>query len=645
MANQNQHSFLQGENAKYLDELYKAYKMDPNSVDEKWRNFFQGYELGSGGLLTTGDQGSATAAHVEAYINAYRRLGHLNANLNPLSSPEKQQHANLNPEAHGLMQLDPNEKFTPSNLSGVDTSTFKEIDSLLKETYCGSIGADFREINDIEIVEWLQNKMESCRNRPEFSQKDKLRISKKLAESEGLEKFLQARFLGQKRFSIEGLESFIPLLDQIIHHGSKNDMKEICVGMAHRGRLNVLANIFCKSKEKMLKEFEDSEFNPDDIDGDVKYHLGFTNEMKTDSGSVLMSLLPNPSHLEAINPVVQGFVRARQAMTGDHHRKFITPVLIHGDAAVVGQGVVAETFNLSGLEAFTTGGTVHVITNNQIGFTTEPTDYRSSHYSSGIAKVVRAPVFHVNADDPEAVVWAATLATEYRQKFGRDIVIDLIGYRRHGHNETDEPGFTQPTMYQVISKHKTVHTKYKNQLVAQSVATEDQLKATDKEIRAAWQNALETIRAGKHKATEDIVPKGFGDTYEYVRVDKPEMFKSVKTGITKKTIEQVGKAITTIPEGFTANKKLVRLIGQREEMIFKTKKVDWPLAELLAFGSLATEGHHVRLSGQDCRRGTFSSRHGVWRDNVNDKRLEPLNQISSKPVSYTHLTLPTIYSV
>jgi len=620
---------LQGANTQYLEELYRQYLRDPSSVDASWQQFFQGYELGNGRTML-GEQESVgpNNAKVEAWINAFRRLGHLYAHLNPLKeAPELG--SELKPDSHGLESVEAEDVFQPHNLSGINSAKFSEIEGLLKQTYCGFVGADFREINDVEAVVWLQEKMESNRNTPLYSSAEKKRIHEKLAYSEGFERFLQARFLGQKRFSVEGLESMIPMLDMLATDACKAGVEEITLGMAHRGRLNVLLNFMGKDKETMLREFEQSEVKSFDIDGDVKYHLGFMNESETPAGNILLNLLPNPSHLEAVNPVVEGFSRARQNQNKDTDGGKVLPLLIHGDSAIVGQGIVTETLNLANLKNYSTGGTIHIIANNQIGFTTEPVDYRSGHYSSEVAKVIRAPVFHVNADEPEAVCWTVQLAAAFRNKFKRDVVIDLIGYRRHGHNETDEPNFTQPNMYKSIKAHPTVYTKYSQYLDATGILPAAESKKIDKRIRGEFQAALDAIRSEGYKAKDHVVPKTFEKYDQYRKCDPSEMFDDAKTAVEERILKKLGSSFCSVPNDFKINPKLKRLIDTRAKLIESGEGIDWALAELLAFSSLASEGHHVRLSGQDCGRGTFSSRQIVWRDFESGKRYEPLNNLPS----------------
>jgi 2-oxoglutarate dehydrogenase E1 component len=628
-------TYATGTNAQYIEEQYARFKVDPSSVDEQWKKFFEGYEF----ALATGPSNAGIApdegrqnALVEAFINAYRRLGHLSAHLDPLN-PKPEISADMLPEAHGLAGVRPDQVFHTANLPDQDGKTFAEIHDLLKQTYCGRIGAEFREVDDIEIVKWFQLQMEGCRNQPQISADVRKRLLDKLTESEGFEKFLHARYLGQQRFSLEGAESFVPLLDVMINEASREGVEEVCIGMAHRGRLNTLANIMQKSPELIFKEFEGTEFKPFDIDGDVKYHKGFASEVATFSGAKMrLYLSPNPSHLEAVNPVVEGFVRARQRLLGDANFKRVLPLLVHGDASFIGQGLVAETLNLSQLPYYKTGGTIHVIINNQVGFTTPPEEGRSCTYSSGIAQIIRAPVLHVNADDPEAVAWCAMLATAYRQKFGRDIVIDLVGYRRHGHNETDEPGFTQPVMYKKIAAHPTVLSIYSSKLVALGVVSQKDVDTRVEKVRADLQAKFEAVRAAdkKDKKPAVVIPVTFQKAMNWREVSAEELMATVKTGVSAKTIREVGQKITSVPSGFSAHSKVVRLLENRVKMLDGKGAVDWAFAELLAFGTLAKEGHHVRLSGQDCQRGTFSSRHGVIRDFETGTTLHLLNQIAPK---------------
>ena len=640
-------SYASSANAAFIDGLYSQYQSDPESVDVSWQRFFQGYELAlSQGAGATGQSSSAsprgtsesdksgddqrTNAQMEGLINAYRRLGHLSADLDPLSE-QQHQPPEMSPEAHGLGGVDPSRKFHPANLP-LDEGSLKEILALLTKTYCGRIGADFREINDIGAVVWFQNEMEQVRNQPQFDQQLKKRIFEKLTTAEHFEQFLGRRYIGAKRFSLEGADSLIPLLDTIANEASQAGVEELCLGMAHRGRLNVLANFMGKSYEQMLKEFEGSDFNPFDIDGDVKYHQGFASEVETASGKAMrLYLSPNPSHLEIVNPVVEGFVRCRQRLLQDEQRRRVVPILMHGDAAFIGQGVVAETINLSHLPHYETGGTIHIIINNQIGFTTEPSESRSCAYASDIIKMVRAPVLHVNADDPEAVVWCAHLAVAYRQKFGGDVVIDLIGYRRHGHNEGDEPAFTQPKMYQVIAKHPTALAQYQKKLAADGTLTESESKKVIKTFKDRLQSAYEKVH-GKNdvELPKQSVPKALQPSVSYRPGDRAAVDKSCKTGVSETELQRYADTLTSSPEGFKLNKKLDRLLNTRRSMMDGEGNIDWGFGELLALASLAAEGKSVRLSGQDTERGTFTSRHAVFTDRETAEHYEPLQKIATE---------------
>jgi 2-oxoglutarate dehydrogenase E1 component len=639
----NKFTYATATNAGYIEEQYEKFRKDPASVEASWRQFFEGYEFaassGAVGATTGGDQ---EAGKVEAYINAFRVLGHLSAHLNPLA-PKPVLREDMTPANHGLKDVNKSRKFVAVNLPTTTPMTFDEIAQMMQETYCGKIGAEFRDSDNIEFVKWIQDKMESCRNKPMLSKEQKLNILDSLVKAEGFEAFLQARFLGQKRFSLEGAEAFMPLIETLTAVGSTNGVEELILGMAHRGRLGTLCNFMGKTYEAMFKKFEGSEFNPYQIDGDVKYHLGFAGERSFGGKNVRLYLSPNPSHLEIVNPVVEGFARARQRLIADKDRKKVLPLLIHGDAAFMGQGLVAETLNLAELSGYATGGTIHVIINNQVGFTTNPEEGRSCTYASGIAKIIKAPVLHVNADDPEAVAWTAQLAAEYRQRFQKDIVIDLVGYRRHGHNETDEPGFTQPTMYKIIAKHPTVLTQYGERLVAEGVLTSDEFKKRQTEFRARLQDALDLMKSGdtKNEKFKDKYPKIYDGVFHPVTGDEQAMEKPVSTGISLKTLSEIGKKITSTPAGFNVHPKLQKLLEQRSKMVEKDGSgVDWPMAELLAFGSLAKDGHHVRLSGQDCQRGTFSSRQAVLRDFETGVPYYSMNHIADGQATVEILNSP-----
>lgn len=632
-------SFASGNQTDYIESMYQDWKKDPSGVDESWAKFFEGFDFGRGEGIGFQDEQAQNHAKVEAFVNAYRRLGHLTAHLNPLDDkPENL--ADMSREYHGLGSIDGSEKFHPANF-GDQAMTLDDIEARLVKTYSSTIGADFRDINNIEIVTWLQQKMESVQNKPKLSNELRMFVYDNLVRAEGFEKFLHKRYLGQKRFSLEGLEALIPMMHVLADQASVHKGEEICVGMAHRGRLNVLANFMGKPYDHMLSEFEGSEFNPFDIDGDVKYHLGFANELETFSNNKMrVYLAANPSHLEAVNPVVEGFVRSRQRQEKDTEREKIIPVLLHGDAAFIGQGLVAETLNLSKLESYDTGGTVHIITNNQVGFTTNPSDSRSCVYASDIAKLVRAPVFHVNADDIDACVWVAQLAMEFRQTFKRDVVIDLIGYRRHGHNEGDEPSFTQPLMYKKIKKHPSSLTQYQKTLESENVRPASELKKAVSDFSDTMQEAYEAIKTKRPKLTTIQFPDKLARTMNHKKVSRSQIFKHVSTKVTKQKLAKVLSSLTTYPKGFKPHPKAKRVMEQRKAMLEGEGRFDWATAELLAFGTLALDGHHVRLSGQDCKRGTFTSRHSVFFDVETGNEYESLNHIEGQKDSVDIINSP-----
>ncbi len=619
-------TYANGANVAFLENLYKEYKNNPEAVDPSWKLFFEGYEFAASGSKGLAGNKNETEAQVQDFINLFRRLGHLSAHLNPLAA--KPALANdLLPAKAGLSDVSDSQLFHPATLPVKGPVSFGEVKSLLQDTYTRTFGADFRDTTDNEAVEWLQQQMEACRNRPAIDKETKVLILKKLTQAEGFERFFQDRYLGQKRFSIEGLDTMMVLLHVIADESANMNVEEITLGMAHRGRLNVLANFMGKPYELMIKEFEGSEIETYGIDGDVKYHKGYASVIETMSGGKVRAYLsPNPSHLEAVNPVVEGFTRARQRMLDDPTGSKVLPLLIHGDAAFIGQGLVAETLNLSELLSYKTGGTVHVISNNQVGFTTDPEDGRSCRYSSDIAKIVRAPVFHVNADDPEVVVWAGRLATAYRQKFKKDVVIDLIGYRRHGHNETDEPNFTQPVMYQKIRDLPTVLTQFGEKLVKDGVMTADAVAAEMKNFRDMLQTGMEKVRAGQVKILP-TVPRELENSTKHVKASEEDLFRPAETGIKATLVKEIVANATKVPAGFKPNPKIERLLKSRQDMAEGEGAIDWGLAEFLAYGSLALEGKHVRLSGQDCKRGTFSHRHAVIRDFETGAPLALLNQL------------------
>lgn len=563
-------------------------------------------------------------AQILALINMYRVRGHLIANLNPLSA-KIEFHKELDPALYGFTIWDYDRNFVTANLKGLDAGTLREILDVLHSTYCEKIGVEYMHIQHPDEKAWLQSYMEPVRNRPEISEEKQKRIMNKLVIAEAFEHFLHTKFIGHKRFSLEGNETVIPVIDEILGNSADDDATEVILGMAHRGRLNILSNIIGKSVENIFTEFEDN-IDPDSSQGtgDVKYHLGASGTYETYNGkNITVSVTSNPSHLEWVNPVVEGIVRAKQVRQNDSERKKIIPLLIHGDAAFAGQGVVTETLNLSQLKGYRTGGTIHIIINNQIGFTTSPEDARSSPYATDVAKMVQAPIFHVNGDDPEAAVWVAKLAYLYRQKFKKDVVIDVIGYRRHGHNEGDDPIYTQPLMYKKIKEHPSVKQIYQRNLINENVMKEKDISELDKKIYDKLDIALKEAKKNKYKFEPDRSLA--------ISLDEYSNFKKKKsTNVPYDDLSKIVKGITTFPENFSMNPKLKKHIEKRKEFFTGNARIDWAFGESLAFGSLLLEGVPVRLSGQDSARGTFSQRHLILTDMNNESEIIPHNSISDK---------------
>ncbi len=560
-------------------------------------------------------------AKVPLLINIYRVRGHLIANLNPLSF-RSDYYVELDPSTYGFTIWDYDRRYI-SNIKGMEYSTLRDILDVLRQTYCEMVGAEFMHIQHPEEKEWLMNKMEEVRNKPAVDQDTKKRILKMLIIAETFEHFLHTKFIGHKRFSLEGSETLIPVLDRLLGLAAEDGVKEVFFGMAHRGRLNVLANIIGKSYEQIFSEFEDENY-PDlpQGTGDVKYHLGASGIYKTHKEKeIKVSIASNPSHLEFVDPVVEGIVRAKQTRSNDSERKEIIPVLIHGDAAFAGQGVVAETLNLSQLKGYRTGGTVHIIINNQIGFTTTPEEARSSPYATDVAKMVQAPIFHVNGDDPEASVWVTKLAFEYRQKFNKDVVIDLFGYRRHGHNEGDDPVYTQPLMYKRIKSHPSVKEIYTEKLILEKIISDNEAEKFTAETNQCLNDSLEESK----KTVNDFKPD------RPLAIPKDELIKTIpnsETKISGTDLKSVVEGLTTLPDNFTPNPKLKKSIEKRKEVLNGNAKFDWAFGEALSFGSLLLEKFPVRLSGQDSARGTFSQRHLILTDMNTGEEILPMNNIA-----------------
>ncbi|MGE0434652.1 MAG: thiamine pyrophosphate-dependent enzyme, partial [Planctomycetota bacterium] len=601
-------------NARYLDEMFTAWKADPDSVDAQWQAFFEGFELALGSSEQMAAGIGLKQSQVSALITAYRRLGHLAADLDPLTPGSKVElHEDLQLKEYGLTDADLDTKFDTADIPGRQRATLREIQQFLRDTYTHTVGVEFLHIHDERIRKWMIEQMERTRNRPTFDADRKRYILSNLVDAETFESFLHSRYPGQKRFSMEGAESIIPGLRAITDLAPLLGIEEIVFGMAHRGRLNVLVNIMHKSYPTIFSEFEEN-FIPGTVggDADVKYHRGFRSiHPSRQRGEVRLTLCANPSHLEAVNPVVEGRTRGKQRQANDTaERKKIVPLLIHGDAAMAGQGLVAETLAMAGLEGYTTGGTVHVVINNQIGFTALPTESRSTRYCTDIAKIIEAPIFHVNGDDPEAVVYCSELALRFRQEFGKDIVIDMVCYRRHGHNEGDEPNFTQPEMYRKIRALAPTRQLYTNRLVAEGVLTADEGAQIVNDLQDRMQAALDDIRKRDMNtklryASAPPASKRPDAEPAWLELDEKFSDEPVPTAASQADLEKVAGVLSTIPDGLKINPKLARQITTRLETIKSNGQVDWAFAELLAFGTLLLDGTPVRLSGQDCERGTF----------------------------------------
>jgi 2-oxoglutarate dehydrogenase E1 component len=605
-------------NPEYVEALYQDYVRDPQSVDERWAMVFAGYDLARRTAPRPGPD-------IAELVHSYRELGHLVADLDPLGG---------SPREHPLLRLS-ELGFSDRDLDRVvDWAPFKEggrgplrdLVAALAQTYAGSLGVEYLAVADKERRVWLQERIETTRNRPQLTAEQRRATLERLVTAELFEQFLQLRFTGQKRFSLEGGEALIPLLETLIEETARLEAAEMVVGMPHRGRLNVLAHVLDKPYEAIFAEFEGASL-PDDVigDGDVKYHLGHSTDRRLpDAGSIHLSLTPNPSHLEAVNPVVEGIVRAKQAYREDHARRHVVPVLLHGDAAFMGQGIVYETLALGPLPAFTTGGTIHVIVNNQIGFTTSPEEYLFTRYPSDPAHVVRAPVFHVNGDDPEAVIQAARLAAGYRQAFAADVVIDFVCYRRHGHNELDDPVLTQPVMYEQIRNHPSVIARYTKRLVEAGVVDEAEVAQMRARVRARLDAALQAAR----REQPDQRVYAFGGVWRGFGWAGDDW--SADTRVPAARLRTVGDALARVPDGFTPNPRVRKLLEERRERVARGEAIDWGTAEMLAYGSLLLEGTPVRVSGQDTVRGTFGHRHAAVFDATNGRPWVPLNALGER---------------
>ena len=670
--------FLSGANAVFIAEMQQRWRSDASSVPAEWGLWFKSLEeleiaspteslrvpswgaepsqvIGANGEaeknstnspinagITTASIRAATLDSVRAImlIRAYRIRGHLLAKLDPLELQEAVPHPELDPVTYGFSAADMDRPIFLNYVLGRETATLREILSILRDTYCGTIGVEFMHVQDPDQKAWLQERIESIRNHTDFTKKGKTTIYERLVETENFEQFLHRRYVGTKRFGLDGGEAVVPALEQILKRGSQLGLKEVVIGMAHRGRLNILYNVLSKPFRAIISEFLGNPANPVETggSGDVKYHMGNSADRTFDDNEVHLTLNANPSHLEVVNPVVVGRTRAKQHQHSDDNRTAVMGLLIHGDAAFAGQGIVSETFAFSDLRGYRTGGTIHLIINNQIGFTTNPSFSRSSPYPTDVAKMVMAPIFHVNCDDVEAVVHVARIATEFRQKFQSDVVLDLICYRRFGHNEGDEPSFTQPIMYQKINHHPSVRQIYATQLIAEGVLTTEQAQAIiDKNLEY-----LETeFEAGtNYRPNKADWLEGKWAGFKSAHASSGDDDRRGKTSTNKKNIEIVSQAMNTAPPGFTLNHKLERILDTRKEAIAKGEGIDWATAELLAFGTSVLEGHVVRLSGQDSCRGTFSQRHAVFVDQRTGERYTTLKNVAKDQAHFEVIDSP-----
>ena len=632
-------SFLGNSEIEFIDELYQSYKNDPESVEESWRQFFRGFDFASTKFPvkqeSTNDKIPASDSmnkefNVMNLIQAYRQRGHLFTKTNPVRTRRKY-FPTLDIENFNLSDADLETVFHAGAELGIGASKLKDIVAHLQETYCKSIGAEYVFVRHPQMLRWLQNKMENSKNTPNFTDDQRKHIYYHLKLAVGFENYIHKKFVGQKRFSLEGTETLIPALDAMIERGAELGVQEFIFGMAHRGRLNVLANILEKPYANIFKEFVGEEFEEDIALGDVKYHLGYGNTVKTDDGSqVKLHLAPNPSHLETVGAVVQGISRSKIDNDYDGDQDKLVPVIIHGDAAIAGQGIVYETVQMSQLKGYKTGGTIHLVINNQIGFTTNYLDARSSTYCTDVAKVTRSPVFHVNGDDVEAFIFTIKMAMEYRQEFNSDVFIDILSYRKYGHNEGDEPRFTQPILYKEIAKHKNPRDLYADYLIEKGIYSKEDTKQLNADYNKLLDNEFELS-----KTFDKVIIQPFlEDYYKNIRYSNEQDFEqSPITGVAKKKLLDLAENITNLPEDLSFFKKIGKLMSDRKNMV-TNDELDWAMGELLAYSSLLDEGNGVRVSGQDSERGTFSHRHAALVIDNSDKKYFPLKNISDKQAPF-----------
>ncbi len=631
----DKYSFLNAVHPAQIADLYDKYLKFPDSVEASWRAFFQGFDFGieSGSLEGLGVEAPNGAVVTEEVlkefqviklIDGYRTRGHLFTKTNPVRDRRKYE-PTLDVENFGLSKDDLQTTFKAGEVLGMGPSKLEDIIKHLNSIYCDSIGIEYMYIRKPEEIQWIQNKLNINDNQPKFSEEKKKQILKKLNEAVSFENFLHTKYVGQKRFSLEGGESLIPALDSLIENAAEQGVEEFVMGMAHRGRLSTLTNIFGKSAKDIFSEFDGKDYAQDIFDGDVKYHLGWTSKRATDSGKEInLNIAPNPSHLETVGAVVEGIARAKQDRRFKENPKKVLPIVVHGDAAIAGQGIVYEIVQMAQLDGYKTGGTIHIVVNNQVGFTTNYLDGRSSTYCTDVGKVTLSPVLHVNADDVEAVVHAMEFALAFRMEFGRDVFIDLLGYRKYGHNEGDEPRFTQPKLYKAISKHSNPRDIYAEKLFKQGVIEKGHTEKLEEEYKNKLEENLEDAR--KEEKTE-ITPimKDAWEGFHYAEEDK--MMKSVDTTVALKDLTEIAEVITQLPKDKKFLRKIARLIEARKKMYFEDNKLDWAMGELLAYGTLLKEGYDVRMSGQDVERGTFSHRHAVVKVEESEEEIVLLNDL------------------
>ncbi len=650
----DKYSFLNAAHTAFFAELYDKYTNSPDSVEPSWRAFFQGFDFGlessldeldvatlsSGGAATLNGQQVVLPESLQKefqvirLIDGYRSRGHLFTQTNPVRE-RRQYQPTLGVENFGLSQADLDTVFDAGNIIGIGPSSLKEIIAHLERIYCDAIGVEYMYMRTPERIQWIQDWLNVNDNHPSFSADEKKNILRKLNEAVSFESFLHTKYVGQKRFSLEGGESLIPALDAIIEKAADAGVKQFVMGMAHRGRLSVLTNIFGKSPKDIFSEFDGKDYEETIFDGDVKYHLGWTSMRETDSGKMVnMNIAPNPSHLETVNGIVEGITRAKQDKDHEEAISEVLPILVHGDAAFAGQGVAYEIIQMARLDGYQTGGTIHIVVNNQIGFTTNYLDARSSTYCTDVGKVTLSPVLHVNADDAEAVVHAAIFALEYRMRFKRDVFLDLLGYRKYGHNEGDEPKFTQPLLYKSISKHPNPRDIYAQKLVEEGIIEEGYVKGLEQE----YKKNLEEDLLDSRKIEKTRITPFMQDEWEgFQQQTEDAMLKAIDTTFDLSKMDEVAQSITQLPEGKKFLRKLERLVNGRQKMYFEDNKLDWAMGELLAYGSLLQEGYDVRMTGQDVERGTFSHRHAVIKTENHEQEVILLNELGENQNGKFHI--------